>query len=177
MKQHRLRLGSRQERLLRSLSKRYQGLTDTMRHAGLTYQNDGYVLRSLHKKGLVIVSDHTHVGDRVIKITEEGKRRLNSARNLITSQDLLEEMPAYFGMRQRQALRLFRRTPVLKTRDVARRLGLNQRFVERIVAKLYRYQFITDIDRDQYVMIQRGLDWLDDDCAKRGIKRYPPVEE
>jgi DNA-binding MarR family transcriptional regulator len=148
-----------------------------MRHAGLSYRDDGYVIRSLHKKGLVIVSDNKYVGDRVIKITSEGTRRLNSAKDMITSQELTDDMPKYFGMRQRQVIRLFRRTPVLTARSINLRLGIERRNVEMMLAKLYRYQFITNIDDQQFVLIERGLRWLDDDCTKRGIKRYPSVEE
>ena len=171
------RLGSRQEKFLRALSRRYQSLTDTMRHTGLVYKHDGYAIRALHQKGLVIVSDHKHVGDRVVKITAEGERRRDMAKDMIISQELTDAMPKYFGMRQRQVLRLFRRRPVLTARSIATRLGLERRDVEGMLAKMYHYQFITNIDDLQFVLIERGLKWLDDDCDKRGIKRYPTAEE
>ena len=169
-------LGSRQERFLRTLSTRYQSLTDTMRIAKLSPTHDSYVIRSLKKKGFVLVSDHNR-GDRVVRITAEGARRLNSAVDMITSQEVTDEMPRYFGFRQRQALRMFRRTPAIKPRDIARRLGIDRRFAERIMVKLYRFQFVTDIGGGQFVLMERGMKWLDDDCKMRGIKRYPSVEE
>ena len=172
-----LRLGARQDRFLRCLSKRYQSLSDMMRHSSLSYKNDGYVVRSLHKQGLIIVSDDKIVGNRIVKITAEGQRRRDMARDMIISQDLTDKMPKYFGMRQRQVLRLFRRTPVLTARSIASRLGLDRRDVEGMLAKMFHYQFITNIDDMKFVLIKRGLRWLDDDCEKRGIKRYPTVEE
>lgn len=172
-----LRLGVRQEKFLRCLSNRYQSLSDMMRHSALSYKNDGYAIRALHRKGLIIVSDHKNVGNRVVKITAEGQRRRDMARDMIISQDLTDAMPKYFGMRQRQVLRLFRRTPVLTARAISSRLGIERRDVEGMLAKMFHYQFITNIDEQQFVLIKRGLRWLDDDCEKRGIKRYPTVEE
>ena len=173
-----VRLGSRQEKFMRQLTFRYSGLTDALRGSGLTWQKDKTVVMCLEKKGFVLVSKHEMVGDRVVRMTAEGKRRLNFVMDSITGQDVTEEWPPYFGIRQRQVMRMFRRTPKICLRDMSERLGLELRHAERIATVLYHYQFIVNEDLETFVLTKRGKGWLDFDCFRRGLpSKYAEITQ
>lgn len=164
-----VRIGSKQERFMRQLSMRYISLTDAVRSAGLDWPRDQTVVTALFDKGLVLVSDNKHPGDRVIRITVEGERRLNYVMNTITGQELTDEWPPYLGLRQRQVMRLFRRTPIITLREMAQRLGIELRHAEKIVSVLYRYQLLTNVDEERFTLANKGNGWLDFDCFRRGL--------